>query len=86
MRLPRFSPLVYDPVVNVMPVATRSRRHVAPASAASSSAQQDPDEPLRQATAESAALLLEDGGLVVMRRVKTAAVVRTACHTGPFGP
>eukprot|EP00964_Phaeocystis_antarctica_P141232 scaffold106215_cov70-Phaeocystis_antarctica.AAC.2 len=72
-----------------MPVATRrSRRqsHVAaPATTASSSAPTDPDEPLRQATAESAALLLEDGGLVVLQRVKAAAVVRQR-HSSPHRP
>ena len=78
LRAPRSGPKL----LTKMPVATRrSRRqsHVlAPAassSAASSSAPTDPDEPLRQATAESAALLLEDGGLVVLRRVKGAAVL-----------
>ena len=70
-----------------MPAATRrSRRQshvVAPATAASSSAPTEPDEPLRQATAESAALLLEDGGLVVLRRVKAAAVFAVPQLTTP---
>ena len=70
-----------------MPAATRrSRRQshaVAPATAASSSAPIEPDEPLRQATAESAALLLEDGGLVVLRRVKAAAVFAVPQLTTP---